>query len=535
MCAADLSRDREEGLESRLSFETLISDLSSRFVLLAPDEIDREISGALRRICGQLRIDLAILWQWSLEEPEVIVPTHFHPVEAGAIDSDPMSEEQYPWYREQMLAGRTVAFSSVDELPAEAAVDRASGETIGIRSSLCVPLIAGGGPPIGALAFNTIQTERDWPTRVVTRLQLLAEVITNALSRTVAERALRRSEERLTAGADLARLGHYEVHLVHGSVYADDRFYSICGVPPDRRHGMQALAYWMERLHPDDRSSVMAIREQLHEGSLDPVSVRYRFRHPTEGEKWIDHRAGSLTRDASGQATATFGVVRDITAFVHSEEAARDLSRRLLRAHEEERALLARELHDDVTQRLAVLAIDASRAELTAADGSNRELLRGICAGLAGLSEDVHTLAYQLHPSVLDEFGLKEALRIECGRVGSRSSVRISPDLSPEPLTLGNDAALCLFRVAQEALSNISRHAGAGSASVVLQPIDDGWCLTVRDDGVGFDPEIGRAGRSLGLASMRERVELVNGTLAIESAPGHGTSVVARVPEAKEA
>ena len=110
----------------------------------------------------------------------------------------------------------------------------------------------------------------------------------------------------------------------------------------------------------------------------------------------------------TGRAVRTFGVLRDVTERRRAEDALHDLSRRLIGAHEEERALLARELHDDLTQRLAVLAIDVGRAELAASDGAQAEAMRAVREGLVRLSEDVHSLAYQLHPSVLEELGLAE-------------------------------------------------------------------------------------------------------------------------------
>ena len=146
------------------------------------------------------------------------------------------------------------------------------------------------------------------------------------------------------------------------------------------------------------------------------------------------------------------------------------------------------------------------------------------------MSEDIHALAYQLHPSVLEELGLAEALRAECERRGRQSSIGLSVTVEPLPSSVGRDEALCVFRVAQEALGNVVRHADARTASVLLRKVDEGLLLAVSDDGVGFDPAAPRQERSLGLESMRERVALVNGTLDIESAPGQGTAVVAWVP-----
>ena len=188
-----------------------------------------------------------------------------------------------------------------------------------------------------------------------------------------------------------------------------------------------------------------------------------------------------------------------------------------------------------MTQRLAVLAIDVGRAEQAAPDPAHAQAMRDVRHGLIRLSEDVHSLAYQLHPSVLEELGLAEALRAECERVGRREPLALAVEIESVPTALGRDAALCLFRVAQEALSNVNHHARAHSASVTLRELDGGWLLAVRDDGVGF--ALGQPGsaRSLGLASMRERVRLVNGSLDIESEPGQGTTVVAWVPVTGEA
>ena len=291
------------------------------------------------------------------------------------------------------------------------------------------------------------------------------------------------------------------------------------------------MAYWIDHLHPDDSEGVLEMRRQLHEGSLERLSIEYRYLHPAHGEKWIQHLAGVSRRDAKGQVVCTYGVLRDVTESKRAENDMRDLSRRLIRAQEDERALLARELHDDVTQRLAVLAIEAGRAELAApAGGAVAESMQVVRGELMRLSEDVHSLAYQLHPSVLQELGLSEALRAECDRWLRQAGLDLAVNFDPLPAEVGKDAALCLFRVAQEALSNVARHAGARSASVTLRQMDGGLLLAVRDDGVGFDPEHQRKRMQLGLVSMRERMRLVNGTLDIESTPGQGTTIVAWVP-----
>ena len=146
------------------------------------------------------------------------------------------------------------------------------------------------------------------------------------------------------------------------------------------------------------------------------------------------------------------------------------------------------------------------------------------------LSEDVHALSYRLHPSVIEDLGLVEALKAECERVTRSGAVTVQFNASEIPQKLPQDTALCLFRVAQEALRNVVRHAGASSVEVSVSPIDGGLQLAVSDNGTGFDPADTPSGRASGSQSIRERVNLLKGQVDIDSAQGHGTTVLAWVP-----
>ena len=257
-----------------------------------------------------------------------------------------------------------------------------------------------------------------------------------------------------------------------------------------------------------------------------PAGADVRFRPPS---LWEQHRPAIVAWSVIVLLQAVL-----ITALLvqrvwrrRAENAAKALSGQLLTAHEDERRHLARELHDDLTQRLARLAIDAGRLE----QGSgNRGVLATMQNELVQLSEDVHALSYRLHPSVLDDLGLVEALRSECDRVARHGALRVDMDASDVPAALTADASLCLFRVAQEALNNAVRHAHASAVTVLLSSTGKGLRLAVSDDGDGFDAGTTPQHASLGLASMRERVRLLQGELDIESAPGRGTTVVAWVP-----
>jgi PAS domain S-box-containing protein len=530
MATGERLRPDADDLGSRLEFETLLADTSATLFAVPPGQIEHAIERSLARLRAFFRADRCALLSVSPDQQVVKVRLASYAEGVEPVSSDINLARMFPWSAKTLLVERApVRVSTIADLPPEADIERDRWIQMPIRSALTLPIETDGS--VGHLMLlNTVYREREWPDALVTRLRVFAEMIVGALARNDAMTDLREAEERLESGAELAGLGYYEVDLDRRAMFIDDRLREICGVPAGRQQGLQALEFWLEHLHPEDRPRVLHLREEMHAGRLDRISLEYRYLHPMHGERWINHLAGAATRDAAGRAVRTYGVLRDITERKRSEDELRALSQRLIRAHEDERALLARELHDDLTQRLALLAINVGRAELTAPAGAQAETMRTVREELARLSEDIHSLAYQLHPSVLTELGLVEALRTECERIGRRTSLRLTTQLdSPVPV-IAKDAALCLFRVAQEALNNVVRHSRAQAASVVLQPRDGGLSLVVRDDGVGFDLENSQGRMHLGLASMRERVRAVNGTLDIESVPGQGTTLVARVP-----
>jgi signal transduction histidine kinase len=210
------------------------------------------------------------------------------------------------------------------------------------------------------------------------------------------------------------------------------------------------------------------------------------------------------------------------------------LARRLLQAQEEERRRIAREMHDDWTQRLAILAIDAAKLE-SRLRGSNPALpvLRSMREELVALSEDVHATSRRLHPAIIDDLGLVEALRSECMSLSEREGISVEYRPGSVPESLPGEVALCVYRVAQEALRNVAKHAATDRAWVLVSATDRELVLSVEDHGVGCGETRTRAHFGLGLPSMHERVRLVHGTLTVESAPGRGTKVTARIPLAE--
>ena len=271
---------------------------------------------------------------------------------------------------------------------------------------------------------------------------------------------------------------------------------------------------------------------ELKRWDIDPARLppgsEIRFQPPSV---WDEHRTLIMTAISIFvlQAALSIGLVWQRIRRRRAEREALSLSGRLITAHEDERRWLARELHDDITQRLAGLAIDAAKlpgGDLSPSDDARRSIRRG----LAQLSEDVHNLSYRLHPSVLDDLGLVEALKAECERVARSESVHVDIEADSLSPSLPREAALCIYRIAQEALRNIGRHAKASIVQISLALKDGGLLLAVSDNGSGFEPGLQTHRPSLGHASMRERIRLLGGTLDIQSTPGRGTTVIAWVP-----
>jgi signal transduction histidine kinase len=246
---------------------------------------------------------------------------------------------------------------------------------------------------------------------------------------------------------------------------------------------------------------------------------------------WDEHRILIIAALAIFllQAALLIGLVWQRIRRRRAEEEALSLSGRLITAHEDERRWLARELHDDITQRLVGAAIEA--AKLPGGDLSSSDIVarHSISETLMQLSGDIHDLSYRLHPSVLHDLGLVEALKAECERIARSESVRVVVEAVKLPPSLPREVALCVYRIAQEALRNIGRHAKASIVQLSLALKDGGVLLAVSDNGSGFEPGL-QTRPSLGHASMRERIRLLGGKLEIRSTLGGGTTVVAWVP-----
>ncbi len=210
----------------------------------------------------------------------------------------------------------------------------------------------------------------------------------------------------------------------------------------------------------------------------------------------------------------------------------RALTGRLIYTQEEELRRLSRDLHDNLTQRLAALAIDAGMLEKTLKprQPQDSQALLDLKTGLIEVSDEVHSLSRQLHSSILDDLGLIQAVQSECDVFSKRTGIAVSFEPGNLSTSIPDDIALCLYRVLQEGLQNVSKHSGANQARVVLQGSTEGIHLSIQDSGIGFVLKQVAGKGTIGLSSMRERLRLVSGTVSIITEPGKGTEIRVFVP-----
>jgi signal transduction histidine kinase len=222
----------------------------------------------------------------------------------------------------------------------------------------------------------------------------------------------------------------------------------------------------------------------------------------------------------------------DITERKRAEEALSTVNQRLIEAQEEERTRLARELHDDINQRVALLALKLQilQESLPAPVAEIRHAIAEASKDTEGLGGDIHALSHRLHSSKLEILGLATAAGGFCRELSDRIGIEIGFHSESIPKDLPREISLCLFRVLQEALQNAIKHSGSRDFQVSLSGGSSVVELTVRDSGIGFDPEDATRGNGLGLTSIRERLKLVNGKLFIDSQSQRGTTILARVP-----
>ena len=266
---------------------------------------------------------------------------------------------------------------------------------------------------------------------------------------------------------------------------------------------------------------MQAIEQASQSGA--PVVLEYQL--PMGGPRHYEARIVPM------EADRLLSIVRDITELKQAGELNRELARRLISSQEAERQRIARELHDDIGQRVAALNIELDRGVMEAGSEPQRAYLRRLSAQASEIAIDVHRMSHELHPSKLRLVGLVAALQSLCSEVSKQHNLDVRFTHAAMPPAADATVSLCLYRIVQEALHNVARHSHTRGALVSVNGADGEIVLQVSDSGDGFDPDhVPHDG--LGLVSMRERAADLDGRLTIDAAPGRGTRITVRIPAA---
>ena len=430
----------------------------------------------------------------------------------------------------------------------------------GIRALQSTPLISRSGRLVGMLSTH-FRSPRSPAERDLRILDLLARQAADWIERTQAEAALRESEARFRNMADHAPVMIWVTDPTGACNYVNERWCDFTGTPPEKSFDFG----WLDSVHPDDREKAGSAFRSANARN-EAFRVEYRLRRHDGAYRWvIDSAAPRFAPD--GAYLGYIGSVLDVTdekraeeeirrardeldlrvrertaalsealaALGRQEEVRKELLRRVVTVQEDERRRISRELHDQMGQQLTALMLRLRLAKDSAGEDSPlQEQLRWLEGHAALISRDVHRVALELRPTALDDLGLPEALAHYADEWTRRSGV--AAELRVNGLGEGRLPPLVettIYRAVQEAMTNVLKHAGATRVVVTLNRLKDSASVIIEDDGRGFDGEGAMESDSrarLGLLGMKERVAFAGGTLAIESSPGAGTSVLIRIP-----
>ncbi|HEV7427613.1 MAG TPA: PAS domain-containing protein [Thermoanaerobaculia bacterium] len=403
--------------------------------------------------------------------------------------------------------------------------------------------MAAGGPSEEEMRLRRADGEYRWfLVRTVPLLDGNGEIIkwygasTDLEDRKRAEENLRRSESKLAEAQRISHVGHWERDTEGGEIICSVETYRILGLPPQ-----DAIRNLEELIHPEDRPLHAEAIARAMRGEL--FDVEYRVVRPN-GEVRFVHSQGSAIQDQSGRAHRTFGAVQDVTEIKLAEERLkatseqlRALSARLQSAREEEGMRIAREIHDELGAPLTGLRWELEGIKKILSEpgkGLPSADLKSRLATMFGLIDTmvsiVRGIASDLRPAVLDVLGLGEAIAWQAQQFQDRTGITVDYASPADEIGLTPEQSIAVFRIFQEALTNVLRHARATRVDVTMSGEDELFVLTVKDDGRGITEDEKHGQSSIGLLGMRERAHLLGGEVDITRNEGEGTSVTVRLP-----
>ena len=514
-----------EQLAYQRNVETLIAELAAAFVNLPAELTNAEIERSFQRLLEFFDLDRISLFEFSAETAQLRLLCSR--ATTGIEKPPPFVDLQHlPRTASQLLRGKAIVASHLGDLPEKASQLREVLRARGVRSFVTFPLQRNENT-FAAMTFSVVRNERRWETDLLQTLHTIADIFGNALERKDAEEALHQSEQLKASILD-SLSNHVVVVDSKGIVVAvnDPKFefaadISLLGL----RVGTNYFEICRSRIGDNPELSIaLGGIQSVFDGKRDYFELEFALPSATE--------PASLLMSVTPLKGPDRGIVvshHDITERKRHELAIQDLSGRLINAQEQERSRIARELHDDINQQLAVLAIELQQLQDLFPEDSlqSRQKVQVLWKKALALSTDLQHLSHQLHSTKLEHLGIIAALRGLCGEFSEQHKIGADFQFRQVPPKLDSEISLHLFRVAQESLHNVAKHSRAKKVRMELVGTGEMVVLRVSDDGVGFDPDASKHRNGLGMTSMSERIRFVGGTLSIWSKPSVGTQVEA--------
>ncbi len=349
-------------------------------------------------------------------------------------------------------------------------------------------------------------------------------ILTDITQRKIAEQELRDTKERLELTYQMSGSGAWEWDIDTQENLWSEGLWALYGLPT--KSCQPSYEAWFAAIHPEDRAACEAAL-QTAVRNQESMELEWRVAANTDSERWLWSR-GQPIFDEQGRLRRYRGIVLDVTRRKRSELEIHALNARILNAQEEERQRVARDLHDDLTQQIAALSLGVGTVKryIPKEETAGRERTDQLQQKIIELSESVRRISRQLHPTVLEYSGLSAALKTHCREFADLTGLKVSYAVRGTVANPEKTVALHLYRIVQEALHNVWKHAQVQEAQVELKYDAGDWLeLTIADHGVGINMAQSKRVKGLGLVSIQERARLIGGRAEVESRPGKGTTV----------
>jgi PAS domain S-box-containing protein len=508
------------GLENFLEMDDLILAVSARLAECQPREIKCIIRDAVYQIG---LIEMADQCSWSLlsktgEFTDIYLSTDDRSSSSSLLQD---GLRKLPWCLAQLNAGKPVVLSDIEDLPSSAVSDYQFLSNARIRSIALLPSRT-LTPSRGVFTLLSIDSLTDWPIRLGDQCALLGNIFSNAHRQRIAQlrnpgRAAYLQQIFHTSTVGMALIEDGKILFANGAFCA-------------------TLGYSLRELRTMRYDDIVQPAGRKRWAAYEAKQTLLRKdRSVLEANVTI-----SVLKGSPLEAPLTIVMLEDISDRKRAEHEldrregeVKALASQILQSQENERKRLSRELHDDIGQRLSLatstVAMMASR--YSEASAISAEKLDSLQNDLNSLCSDVHSMSHNLHSYKLQYLGLRLALK-DLGLRLSQAGVRIEVDIEDLCEPQSEEISLCLYRVAQEALSNALKHSNSSVVVLIAAKLENSFYMTIQDCGIGFDTKACVQG--LGLISMKERLKLADGELTYDSVPGRGTEIWASVPDACE-